>query len=266
MGSYYLFVDEDISKGVGLLDKTITIAQDTGNKRDAWFATCFKGIGMFSNGEYDRGVHFLTKAQDISIAADSQSGIAFIKSGICLYQCLAGNNIDQAYRSSQENLQKAEAIDDIFFSEPAYTSYGMACFFKHMLAEAEYHLLKALALSEKTGHITWGSTASRQLAEVYLERKEYPQARQYLNTAVSLLESKKYMPSSINLYKLQLITAEILNRDRDIVLNEVMELYHRIKAKDYKRLAMIPLIQILINVADHHFGEAQGLCPVCGFL
>ena len=71
------------------------------------------------------------------------------------------------------------------------------------------------------------------------------------------MESNKYQPSGINNFKLKLFRAKILNNEVDINLNEMIKTYSKITLKDWQNLAMIDLGQILINVDDRHFDEAQ---------
>jgi len=257
IGSYYMYVDEDVSKGINYLDKSITISQSTGNMIDFWMATFFNGVGMFSIGEYDKGFKLLKRAEDLSKASGNQSGIVFIRSIIYIYECFSGYNIGKTYKSSKDNLNRAEEIGDIFFREPANVCYGIVCFHKRMLAEAESHLKNALALCEKTEHFNLGAMSSSYLAEVYLEREEYENAQDYIKKAISFVEPNKYQPSIINNLKLKLFRAKILNNEVDINLNEMMKTYSKITLKDWQNLAMIDLGQILINVDDRQFDEAQ---------
>ncbi|UCD91127.1 MAG: AAA family ATPase, partial [Desulfobacterales bacterium] len=187
LGSHYMFVDEDIAKGVEYINNTINTSASAGDMMPLWLANFFMGVGLLSNCEFDNALEFFNKAGDISNGANNRSGIVFIRSNICMIKCMLGK-LDQAYKLGAGNLKAAEQIGDIFFSEPANVSYGLACLCKRMLQEAEQYFLRALSLCEKTKHFTWGAMASNYLANVYIERGEYIKAQDYSKMAISYLE------------------------------------------------------------------------------
>jgi tetratricopeptide (TPR) repeat protein len=186
------------------------------------------------------------------------TGISISKSTIAVNYFLQGKT-NLALQTSQEALHAAEG-EDIVTKQNAYTSYGIICYYKGHLPEAEKYLLEALVYHEKASQSGWGALAAEYLGFLYHDMEDYDKAKKYHQQSVSLLEEIRMTPSWLNCQKLFVTNNKILNDEPDIDINRLGAL---IDAHEKCKLAMTESFEsrcigeIFLNIDNQHMSEAE---------
>jgi len=208
------------------------------------------------NCEFEKGLEYLRRSLDLGISANNLIMITTAKCAMCIYNYIFHGKIDLAYQISKESLQTAQESGDIFIKGIAYSSHGMSCYCKGFFDEAEHSLLQALSVCEKTAQF-WGSWPYGFLGHVYSDMGEYERAQDYYKEGVSTLIGARLYPFWVNMWKISIARAKVLNNDKDIKLSEVFEYYENINVKAVKGWAARYIGEILFNIDDQHISEAE---------
>jgi len=92
---------------------------------------------------------------------------------------------------------------------------------------------------------------------VYSDMGEYERAQDYYKEGVSTLIGARLYPFWVNMWKISIARAKVLNNDKDIKLSEVFEYYENINVKAVKGWAARYIGEILFNIDDQHISEAE---------
>ena len=149
IGLYHIWVEEDFSKGVPYLKDVFDISAKVGDFLALWFGNYQLGSAMCLDYQFKESMEYLKTSLDLSVMANNLNGISPSKSAIAMELLFQGKT-DPALQISKEALQAAAESDDIIAKQPAYTNYGITCYYKGRLDEAEKYFLEALAYHEKT--------------------------------------------------------------------------------------------------------------------
>ena len=258
IGQYYIWVEEDFSKGVPYLKDAFAIASQVGDIYALWQGNFMLGCYMFWDLQIKESWDCLKTALDMSVMADNLTGIANTKSAIALNYFLQGKTV-LALQVSQEALHAAEG-GDVVAKQLAYTSYGVISYYTGHFPEAEKYLLEALAYSEKAFQLGWAVTAAGYLGWTYYDMGDYDKAKKYHQQCVTLLEDTRILPSWLNCQKLCVINNEILKGEFDLDINRLGAL---VNAHEKCRLAMAEsfgshcIAEIFLNIDNQHMSEAE---------
>jgi len=259
IGVYNICVEEDFSKGVPYLKEVFEISSKVGDFLALWFGNYQLGATMCHDYQFKESLEYLQTSLDLSVMANNLIGISHLKSAIAMNYYLQGKT-DLALQVCTEALHAATESGDIFAKQPAYTSYGVTCYYKGHLDEAEKYLLEALAYNEKTIQPAWGGYAAGFLGWTYHEMGNYDKAKIYHQQCVSILEDARFLPSWHNCNKLCVKNNRILNCEPNIDIHKLGEL---IKAHEKNRLAMSKSFEsrcigeIFLNIDNQHMSEAE---------
>ena len=256
LGSYYLLVDEDFSKGVQSLNVALKISKETKDYFSMWSAYWFTALGCYYENEVEKSIECLNKGLALSAEANNPGPKIFLKSYIITWFYTWQGKIDKAHSESLECLRAAEESGDIYYQTPASICYGVSSYVKGDFKKAESYLLQALAFSEKTGHYTNWMTACEHIFELYISKREYKKAQSYFERMISILEPTKYRPSEIGLYKVGLARAKVLSSDQNIDIDELLEYCSNIRSKRMKNKCSRYICEILLNI-DLHIIRAE---------
>jgi len=258
IGLYYLYVEEDFSKGVPFLKDAFEIASQVGDMFALWAGNFSLGYSMFQDLQIKESWDYLKTSLDLMVMANSPTGISIAKSVIAMNYFFQGKT-SLALQASQEALHVAEG-GDVVAKQLAYTSYGAICYYTGHLPEAEKYLLEALAYFEKASQLGWGTLATGHLGWIYHDMEDYNKAKKYLQQCVSILEDGRFGPSWLNCQKLLVINNEILKGEPDIDINRLGAL---VNAHEKCRLAMSEslasrcIAEIFLNIDNQHMSEAE---------
>jgi hypothetical protein len=199
------------------------------------------------------------KSLDLSIKSNNLMGMAHLKSAMAMNYSLQGKS-DLALKIIKEAVQEATESGDILAKQPVYTNYGVTCYYKGCLDEAEKNLKEALAYHEKTFQASWGAVAHGWLGWTYHDAGNFDMARQHHQQCISILEDARLSPSWLNCNKLWMMNHRILSGEPDIDMHKLAEL---IKSHEKSRYALFEsygircIGEIYLNIDDQHMAEAE---------
>jgi tetratricopeptide (TPR) repeat protein len=248
LGSYYLLVDENFSKGVQFLNEALKISKETKNYFSMWSAFWFTALGCYYENEVEKSIECLNEGMVLSAQVNNPGPKIFLQSYIITWFYTWQGRIEQAWNESLECLRIAEESGDLYYQTPASICCGVSSYVKGDFEKAESYLLQALAFSEKTGHYTNWMTACEHIFEVYISKKEYKEATSYFERMITILEPTKYRPSEIGLYRVGLVRAKVLSSDQDIEIGELLDYCNNIRSKRMKNKCARYICDILLNI------------------
>jgi len=257
MGTFSLWVEEDFSQTFRYLDEAFKISEKVNDDTSLWFASFFLGIARSLNCEFANGLAFFRNSLDLSQEANNQIMMVFAKGLTSTFNYIFYGKADLAYQMSKESLQQAVDSGDIYLKGMAYSSYGASCYCKGLFDEAENSLLQALPLCEKTALLGWGTWGMGFLGHAYVELGNYEKALGTYTRGISILEPLKLFPFWIYLWKIAIARLKVFNNDQDINLSKLFEYYRNIKVKVVKGWASRYVADILLNMDNQHFSEAE---------
>lgn len=222
-----------------------------------YLARYWLGATIAWDCQFEKALHNYEKALDINMSANSLWGISQIKSLIAVLVYWSQGKIDLGYQTSHEALRIAEESGDIYSKAMAYTSHGFSCYGKGFLEEAEEHILKAIDFCERVNSLFWGSAAHMLAGLIYCERGKYQKSQDYHNKAISLMEYVRLYPSIMNLMKIALTRAKVLNNEKDVDLVSLYGYQAGNKIRFWEGEIQRYIGQILLNIDDQHISEAE---------
>jgi class 3 adenylate cyclase/tetratricopeptide (TPR) repeat protein len=259
MGQYYIWVEEDISKGKLYLKDVFEIAAKVGDFYTLWVANFMLGNFTSTNYQFDESVACFKTCIDMSVLSNNLNGISSAKSGLAVNYNYQGKT-DLALQTSTEAIHTAKDLGDIIVMQFACTSHGLSCYYKGYLSEAEKYLLEGFVLYEKTTATGWGGLAAGFLGYTYVNMKEYGKAEEYHQKCISIIESERFLPSWHNMQRLFLARAKILNHESDIDLynlNTFIESHEKNKVAACESHGTRCIAEIYMNIDDQHMAEAE---------
>ena len=257
-GAFSCWFEEDYTKGLGYLNEALRVSKVTNNMIFFWHACWQLGVYFLIDCQFSKGGEYFEKCLEMSKAVDNLLGISSVKSAVALWSHLSQGKIDLASQRIEEALRMAEKSGDIYAKGLAHTSSGILFYMKGLYEKAKNDLLKGLDCLEKTSQVVFISWAAGGLAMIYEERAEYERSLVYYNKAISiLLEHGSLSPSMINMWRVSILKATVLNQKKDIYLPELVEYYNKNKSKVYEGWLARDIGEILINANYHNTSETK---------
>jgi tetratricopeptide (TPR) repeat protein len=256
IGSYLLLVEEDYPQGMEYLKQAVEFSEEMKDYFSLWNACFILGTALSWNCEFQKALDYFQKSLELSLGVNNPAGISSAKISMGVNYLFQGK-IDLAHQISQDALRTAEGSGDIYVQGMSHSYYGTACYHKGFFAEAEDHLLKGMALGEKTIHFTWGSWASAFLGDMYFDLGEYEKSLGAYQRAFSFLEKRKFCPSWLNLIKVGMTRSRVLNGDLGINLAEVTNSFDQNKNRGFAGWIAQYISEILLHLDRHLIREAQ---------
>lgn len=202
MGSYYLWVDEDLPKAFEALEEALLIAGEEMDVVTLVLASFWLGLMQAWDGNFEESNESFQRALDINVAANNLWGIAAVKAHLSYFYYFWSGQINSFMDLSSEALRMAQESGDPYSRGITYAAYGTACYAKGLLADAESHLLEGRNLTERIGNYSWTGAACSNLAGTYFEMKEYEKSRESFVQAGSFLRRLRLVPSWVRLAEL----------------------------------------------------------------
>jgi tetratricopeptide (TPR) repeat protein len=233
------------------------IAQELNDPLSIWAASHWIGHAFAYNCEFENALHHLERALQINEAVNIVWGVSIMKSCIGNTVYNLQGNVELAYQYTGEGIRLAEDSGDILSKGEAYSSYGIACYGKGFLDEAEANLLKGIDFCDRTNYFAMYMLASYYLGETYFEKAEYQKAQAYYKKAISLAERLRAMPSIININRIALARAKVMNKETDVDLISLSKYGALVKMKVlYDSMARY-IGDILLNLNEQHISEGE---------
>jgi class 3 adenylate cyclase/tetratricopeptide (TPR) repeat protein len=257
LGNYNMWSEEDYNKGVELLVEAARTSEKIGDFISLWFAS-FNLIPQLSwNCEFEKGLKYYKKCQDLSKLANNPLGISTSASAVCASNYCYQGKLNLCYETSKHALDIAEEIDDIFAKGIANISHGVSLYFKGLPEGAEEYVLKGEGICEKINQIGWASWANTILGALYYDAGKYAIARDCHVKAISINEAAKWSPSWTSFNKLCLARIHIVSNSQPVNLDQLVEYYSLSKYKICRSWMARLIVEILLNTAGHALSDSE---------
>jgi tetratricopeptide (TPR) repeat protein len=249
--------DENILKALGYLETALKVAEELNDMLSVVLANNIMGHCLSANGEFAKALSCYEKALGINVMVNVRWGIVALKTNIVLFVHSCQGNAELSYQTSHEALRIADESGDIFSMANAHLAHGCSYYLKGFLDKAEEHLLKSSDLLQKSNQLAHAAGSSAFLGTIYLNRREYETSQEHYKSSISLYRHCSALPSYIILNKIAIVLAKVMNKERDINLNEIFKWFEDIKINRFKGLASNLIGKILLNIVAQHISEAE---------
>jgi len=257
MGTYDLYVEENFSKAFKQLKEALKIAEELNDTLSLVMANYWLGIVLSHNCEFEKSLYYLEKALNINVAANSLWGIVTLKGTIGMWVYHHQGRINLGYQTTKEAIQLAEESGDIFSKAVAYGEFGHSCFLMGFLKEAEEHALKCVDFSERINFLHGQVNAHFYLGEIYFEIGEYQKSKDHYGKVIEISELNRFWPSNINLCKLGVAKAKVMNNEKDVDLESITKYATENKVRLFDGWMPRYIDEVSLNIDDHHMAEAE---------
>jgi tetratricopeptide (TPR) repeat protein len=257
LGFYYHAINEDFPKALEYYEKAIKIGEELNDLITLVLANTFMGNFLSHSGEFEKSLSYFEKALEINVMANVPWGISAIKAWIAIDVYRFKGKIDLGYETSADALRLADESGDIYSKAHAYTAHGWSYNCKGYLNEAEKYLLKGADFSERINMAVFSVIAHFGLGYTYFGMKKYKTSQKHYKKAIFHCQQSGLMPSWVNFYKITIAMAKVMNREKDINLNEVFKWHEDIKTKREEVMTSNCIGTILLNIDDQHLSEAE---------
>ncbi|MFC1856916.1 AAA family ATPase [Thermodesulfobacteriota bacterium] len=259
LGQYYSIVDENYPKAFEFFEKALKIGEELNDMISIILANNQMGHCFSWNGEFEKALFFYKKALAINVIANVSWGIVGLKTNIVLFVYLPQGNFNLAYQTSHEALGIADESGDIFSKGNANFALGVSYYLKGLLKEAEEYLLDSADLFQKSNVLSYAAGVSTYLGNIYLDRRKYETSQKYYEISISFWQHSGSIRSSYIIWNnISIALAKVMNKEKEINLNEIFELYEDIKNKWIEGMMSNHIGKILMNIDDYQISEAEG--------
>jgi class 3 adenylate cyclase/tetratricopeptide (TPR) repeat protein len=257
LGAYRFASQEDYPKAFQYLREALKIAEELKDFVTLWVASHWMGHALAENCEFENALAYLERDLKISTLANISWSISIMKSCMAMTVYCFQGKADLAYQTSHEGLKLAEESGDTLSKAEAYTSCGLSSYFKGFLQEAEGNFVKGITFSEKINYFVLAAAASIFLGETYSDRGKYQKSQHYYNKSISLSEKSRFWPSRINLAKILLARAKVMDNDKAVNLDTLYEYANQNKVKLLEGDMARGIGEVLMNIDSDHISEAE---------
>jgi class 3 adenylate cyclase/tetratricopeptide (TPR) repeat protein len=261
MGIYYTQVEEDFSKGIPYLKDAFDISSKVGALFELTMGNYQLGATLPHDFRFEESMKHLQVSLDMAVMANNLIGVSYSKSSIAMNYDIQGK-IDLALQECSEAMEAAMKSGDIYAMEGAYTSFGVALYYKGRFDEAEKYLLEEIVYHDKLAVAAQGAWAAAHLGWLYSDTGSYDKAQKYHQLGAKILGDAMFFPSWINCSNLLVELNRILGGETDIDLHHLDEM---INAHGKNRLALCRWMEmhcigkIFLHLDDLHMAEAETL-------
>ncbi len=257
IGCYTFQVEEDYPKAFKYLGDALKIAEELNDLLSLTMANFWLGAALSWSCDFERAIYHIGKALEINLAANTLWGISVVKCVLSVNVYDFQGSIDLGYRTSDEALRLAEESDDIYSKAFAYTNHGYSCYCKGFLEEAEDLLLKGINFCENINLVSWFSLGHLLLGDTYLDMGEYRKSQHCLEKAISRLQQERAFPSWMNLGRIALARAKVMNNEMDLKLTEIFRCHQDNRVELCNGWMSRYIGEILLNIDEKHMSEAE---------
>ena len=257
LGVYDLMVEDDSPKALKHLGAALEISEEVNDVVSSFFANDFLGVALSFNTEFEKAFCHFEKALNINEAANNLWGISVVKSQIGYFVYGLWGRINLSYQTTDEAIQVAEESGDTYSKAFAYTTHGISCHAKGLLEEAVQHLLNGVLFFERISYFAWDALARFSLAETYFDIGDFQKSRDSYDRAIWLLERNRSLPSFLNLCRLGLARAKVMNNEKDVDLESLYAYVYANKIRLFDGWMPRYMGEILLEVDDQYISEAE---------
>ncbi len=257
LGAYCFWVKEDFPLAYKYLEEALQISEQARDLVSLVLANYWLACALSLSCEFEKAFHHFERAIQINVAASNLWGTSAMKSTLSVFVQYFSGKIDLAYETSYEALQIAEESGDAYSKGLAYTAHGMSCFGKGYFQQGIEQLMQAENFCRRIDLFTWNAVAQYWLGKVYFETGEHERSRNHCEKVVQLLWQIRFLPSWMNLCKIDLARAKVMNVETKIDLESLYARMSDNNVRWYEGWMRRYLGEILLNIDDQHTSEAQ---------
>jgi tetratricopeptide (TPR) repeat protein len=257
LGFYYHIVNEDFPKALEYYEKALKVAEELNDMLSIVLANTFMGNCLSHSGEFEKSLPYFEKALGINVMANVLWGISAIKAWIAIDVYRFKGKIDLGYETSADALRIADESGDIYSKAHAYTAHGWSYHCKGYLNEAEKYLLKGADFSERINMAVFSIYSHLGLGCTYFGMKKYKKSQKHYKKAIFHCQQGRLLPSWVNFFKINIAMGKVMNKEKDIKLNEIFKWHADIKTKREEVMTSNCIGTILLNIDDQQLSEAE---------
>jgi tetratricopeptide (TPR) repeat protein len=135
--------------------------------------------------------------------------------------------------------------------------HGRSCYNRGLYEEAIKYLLKGVDFSERINWLAIGANAHNLLGSIYFIIGEYQKSKFHYKKAVSIIEKNKTLPSWMNLNRIGVARAKVMNNEKDIEIETLYDYVDENNLKLYDGCMRRYIGEILLNIDDQQISEAE---------
>jgi class 3 adenylate cyclase/tetratricopeptide (TPR) repeat protein len=257
MGCYWYQVEEDFPKAFRYLEDALKMAEELNDILSLANANFWLGLALSYSCKYERALYHMEKTLEMNMAGNRLWGVSVLTSMLSVWVYNPQGRIDLGYRTSDEALRLAEESGDIYSGAFAHICHGYSCYCRGFLERAEEHLLKGIDFSEGMNIPSAFSMGYFWLGDTYFNMGKYERSQDCYEKAISRLEQMGLFLSFLNMSKIALARARVMNKEMDVDF----ELLYRYEAENNLRMfdgAVARYVgHILLNIDENHMSEAE---------
>jgi class 3 adenylate cyclase/tetratricopeptide (TPR) repeat protein len=216
MGSHKYMVEEDFQPSVEYLERAIKISDQTHDFSTGAYARFMLGLVFAFNCDFEKAIPYFELLLNLSIAAERKWVVSVMKSNLSIYVYNYSGMVAQGYKTSEEAVRLAEESGDIYSKAMSYASHGTSCYYMGLLENAKQYLNMGISLTGKINFVALNAVAQQWLGHVYFDLGEYQKAQDCFSKAIHVRKLSRLAPSSVNLNKIALMRAKLLNGEKDV--------------------------------------------------
>jgi len=258
LGNHSYMVEEDFPKAINYLEEALELAEEIKDIASLNQAEFWLGLGLSLNCQFRKGLGYLEKALEKSLAVNSLWGASVAESNISYFVYFFQGRLNNALQHSLEAIRIAEESDDIYSKTIAYSVYAISCYGKGLLEEAKQNLLKGIDFAERLSYFIWLGGNNLFLGEIYSELGEYKTATHYYENAILFMERSKSFRSWTYWSKLALANAKVMNKEKDIEFDSLFEYVSQNRIELFDGLLRRYVGEILLHSGDEYISDAEG--------
>jgi len=257
IGAYSHWVEEDYSKALEYYEKALKIGEDSNDILTLALANTNMGFCLSNNGKFAKALQHFERALGINEAANVPWGISLIKANMVIWVYIPQGKLELGFKTSNEALRIADESGDIYSKAHANYALGYSYYCKGFFEKAEEHLLKAVDFSQKINLFSHAGSANFLLGETYFTRGDHKAAQDHHERSISFYQRCRAYPSFVNASRISIARAKVMNKEKDINLNDIFKWYEDIKIKWLEGWVSNYIGTILLNIDDQHLSEAE---------
>ena len=222
-----------------------------------WNAYNYEGWAHGFNCEFAKGESSFLRLIEMSKEAGTVIGLVATKCNIVMAIYGYTGRIEEGLRYSQEALQLALQVDDIYLKGYAYGACSIAFFRKGMFPEAGENLRLTIEMSQKTDFAGVLLGGFFGLGLLHSEMGRYREAQKCYDDLLVVYERVRIWPSRARLAQIQKVAAGVRGR-----LNPALDAMHNfdlqeIRNKTMQGQAASTIGEIYLFNDDDHMDEAE---------
>ena len=257
VGGREFCVNENFPKAFENLEKALKISGETEDAASSVEANYWLAYARSLNCEFAKALYHLRKVLDFNVLTNNLSRISVVKSLLCPTAFYYQGSIKIAYESTTDGIRLAAESGDIYSNSFACGCHGISCFGRGALEEAANLFLRGIEHCEKINHHFWNSINNHYLGEICFEIGDHQIAKDHYMKAISSMERIGWLPSWVNLNKMALERARVINNERGIDLKSLHAYVSENKVRQYEGWMRRYVGEILLNIEDQHMSEAE---------